>query len=69
MVHLFGGAIEASVPRGWRDVSQVRQVPGMSCTRLITPILKLIWVATFLPSPPNTGGNVRRHVDMNIVQI
>ena len=28
MVELFGGAIEASVPSTWRDVSQVRQVPG-----------------------------------------
>ena len=28
MVELFGGAIEASLPSTWRDVSQVRQVPG-----------------------------------------
>ncbi len=28
MVDLFGGAIVASIPSTWRDVSQVRQVPG-----------------------------------------
>lgn len=27
MAHLFGGAITASIPSTWRDVSQVRQVP------------------------------------------
>ena len=28
MVELFGGAIIASIPSTWRDVSLVRQVPG-----------------------------------------
>jgi hypothetical protein len=28
MVDLFGGAIVASIPPSWRDVSLVRQVPG-----------------------------------------
>ncbi|KAL3807629.1 hypothetical protein ACHAXA_005259 [Cyclostephanos tholiformis] len=30
MVGLFGGAIVASIPPDWRDVSNVRQVPGES---------------------------------------